>query len=63
MWAADPETGEAGARPVTALIEGEGVKDLGTVSTVSGSVVTCPEFRGAIRLDLAATSVSAWVSC
>ena len=39
MWAADPETGEAGARPVTALIEGEGVKDLVTVSTASGSVV------------------------
>ena len=28
VWAADPETGEVGARPVTALIEGEGVKDL-----------------------------------
>jgi Pretoxin HINT domain len=39
VWAADPETGEAGARPVTALIEGEGVKDLVTVSTGSGSVV------------------------
>ncbi len=39
VWAADPETGEAGARPVTALIEGEGVKDLVTVSTASGSVV------------------------
>lgn len=39
MWAADPETGEAGARRVTALIEGEGVKDLVTVSTGSGSVV------------------------
>lgn len=39
MWAADPESGEAGARPVTALIEGEGVKDLVTVSTGSGSVV------------------------
>jgi Pretoxin HINT domain len=39
VWAADPETGQAGARPVTALIEGEGVKDLVTVSTGSGSVV------------------------
>ena len=32
-------TGEAGARPVTALIEAEGVKDLVTVSTAAGSVV------------------------
>lgn len=39
MWAADPVTGEAGARPVTALIEGSGEKDLVTVSTGSGSVV------------------------
>lgn len=39
VWAADPETGEAGARPVTALIEGSGEKDLVTVSTESGSVV------------------------
>ncbi|MEN9620465.1 MAG: hypothetical protein RL499_658, partial [Actinomycetota bacterium] len=39
VWAADAETGEAGARPVTALIEGEGAKNLVTVSTASGSVV------------------------
>ncbi|UYN83848.1 MAG: AHH domain-containing protein [Microcella sp.] len=39
VWAADPETGEAGAHAVTALIEGSGVKDLVTVSTQSGSAV------------------------
>ncbi|MFN4001061.1 Hint domain-containing protein [Microcella sp.] len=43
VCAADPESGEAGARPVTALIEGEGVKDLVTVSTASGSVVATAE--------------------
>ncbi|KRF33255.1 polymorphic toxin-type HINT domain-containing protein [Yonghaparkia sp. Soil809] len=39
VLAADPETGEFGSRPVTALIEGTGVKELVTVTTEHGSVV------------------------
>lgn len=38
VLAADPETGEFGSRPVTAPIEGTGVKELVTIATEHGSV-------------------------
>jgi len=39
VWAGDPETGEAGAWTVTALITGQGEKTLVTVTTDDGAVV------------------------